>query len=825
MDISDFFDDLNNKRKSNYIKFSADDIVNDMKLMGINKLKKFCKDYNSKELTNFINVFKTNIIKIIKTLEKIEAKNTHMKTVNSCLVVQLQICIDFINEYKKKNSKDKKLNFIKYLNEKEKEINDEIKDSKNAQDTKKNKRRKRSDSKDFDNKCEDCDEEDYDEEDCDDEDCDEDCDEECDEEYDDRDDDDDDRDDDDDDIDEEDDDIIDSRKIQSNMKKNLRNSKNKDFMNEIIKSNLTDSNTQLFSYFGSLNTKDKNKSLKMLKEVNGYYSNDKPLLFKIIMLDMPLSQKNYILKKYLNLVATKGESSKLKNWIESVMSIPFGIYKGLNISSFDTNQIKTFLNNLQKTMDNVVWGHDDAKRHIIQIMGQKFRNPNAKGSMIGIWGPPGNGKTSLVKEGIAKAMDKPFIFISLGGATDSSFLEGHSYTYEGSIYGRIANGIIASKCMDPIIYFDELDKISQTAKGEEITNLLIHLTDPVQNGHFRDKYFHGIDFDLSRATMIFSFNNPSLVDKVLLDRITTVETKYLLTNQKIHIAKNYLIPEILKEVGLNKGDIIINDNLIKTIVEKYSNEGGVRKLKSLLYNIVRELNISNLTKNKIDNKNIIFPYIVSEQNIKTLFKNKYENQFDKINKINKIGIVNGLYATTSGIGGVLPIETLWIPTNNPLEIKATGHLEQVIKESTQVACSLAWNLLDSNKQNELLTKWKDKPMGFHLHCPDGSTPKDGPSAGAALTLALYSMFTEKKIKYDVALTGEINLQGNVTAIGGLEEKMEGAKKAGVKLVLYPKENQKDVDKIKERNKDLFDSNFKIKSVDTIYDVIQNAIVE
>ena len=168
---------------------------------------------------------------------------------------------------------------------------------------------------------------------------------------------------------------------------------------------------------------------------------------------------------------------------------------------------------------------------------------------------------------------------------------------------------------------------------------------------------------------------------------------------------------------------------------------------------------------------------------------------------------------------------MWIPTNNPLEIKATGHLEQVIKESTQVACSLAWNLLCSEKQSELLLKWKDKSMGFHIHCPDGSTPKDGPSAGAALTLALYSMFTNKKIKYNVALTGEINLQGNVTAIGGLEEKMEGAKKAGVKLVLYPKENQKDVDKIKERNKELFVDTFQIKAVETIHDVIDNALVE
>ena len=193
-------------------------------------------------------------------------------------------------------------------------------------------------------------------------------------------------------------------------------------------------------------------------------------------------------------------------------------------------------------MDNAVYGHNEAKRQIIQMMGQQIRNPNSKGNMLGIWGPPGNGKTSLIKEGIAKAMNKPFIFISLGGATDSSFLEGHSYTYEGSIYGRIVDGLITSKCMDPIIYFDELDKISKTSRGEEISNILVHLTDPVQNSHFRDKYFHGIDIDLSRATMIFSFNDPQNINPILMDRITTVETKYLLLPQKIYIAMNYLLP-------------------------------------------------------------------------------------------------------------------------------------------------------------------------------------------------------------------------------------------------------------------------------------------
>ena len=475
-------------------------------------------------------------------------------------------------------------------------------------------------------------------------------------------------------------------------------------------------------------------------------------------------------------------------------------------------------------MDDAVYGHDEAKRQIIQMMGQQIRNPKAKGNMLGIWGCAGNGKSSLVKEGIAKAMDKPFVFISLGGATDSSFLEGHSYTWEGSIYGRIANGLITSKAMDPIIYFDELDKISATPKGDEITNILIHLTDPVQNNHFRDKYFHGIDIDLSRATMIFSFNDPSNVNPILLDRITTVETKYLLTSQKIHIAKNYLLPDMMRELKFDENSVLMSDEVIRTLINKYTHEGGVRKLKSLLYSVVRELNIANLVNSKIDERVVDFPFTVNLDNIKTLLKHKMERDPEKINTEPKSGIVNGLYAGSMGVGGVLPIEVVFIPSSKPLELKATGHLEKVIKESTEVACSLAWNHLDQETKDNYLTVWKKKPVGFHIHCPEGAIPKDGPSAGAALTLAIYSLLTNRKIRHDVAMTGEINLQGQVMPIGGLEEKLEGAKRAGVRLALLPKENQKHLDKIYERNPSLFDKTFKVEILENFNDVIKHALL-
>ena len=569
-------------------------------------------------------------------------------------------------------------------------------------------------------------------------------------------------------------------------------------------------------YYNNLSSRKKRKYIDDIQEVLNYYNdNHTPLIFKILELPLNLNSKNHILKCYKTLLNSIHPDNKLSQWFDSLMNIPFGKYKGIELSNINnTENIKYFLNNLNKLMNDAIYGHDEAKHQIVQIMGQNIRNPNSKGNIIGIWGPKGNGKTSLIQEGIAKAMDKPFIFISLGGATDASFLEGHSYTYEGSIYGRIVNGLISAKCMNPIIYFDELDKISKTYKGDEITNLLIHLTDPIQNHHFRDKYFHGIDIDLSKVTMIFSYNDPSNVNPILLDRITTIQTKYLLISQKIHIANNYLIPNILKDIGLDLDNIYIEDDLIKYIIETYTCEGGVRKLKSLLYNIIREINLKNLTDN------LDFPYNINLDDIKLFLKNKNELSLEKIHNENKIGMINGLYAMSDGShGGIIPIQVLWMPSSKPLEIKATGNLQKVIKESTDVATTLAFNYLNETNQIELLQSLKENCMGLHIHCPSGGVPKDGPSAGTALTVAIYSILTNKKIQHDIAITGEITLDGKVTEIGGLDNKLEGAKKAGVKLVLFPKDNIKDYNKIVEKNPSLFDHTFAAIPIETIDDAI------
>jgi len=599
----------------------------------------------------------------------------------------------------------------------------------------------------------------------------------------------------------------------------------KEFIEQIFKVQNERPETEIVNYFTNLPDYKRKGAITSVKEINNYQSTTEPMLFQILNTPLTLSQKNTMLKTYTGLISSRMPEKKLKTWFDSLMTIPFGKYKGINMKDIKPKKVKNFLDNLQTVMDKAVYGHNEAKRHILQMMGQQIRNPNAKGNILGIYGPAGNGKTTIIKEGIAKAMDKPFIFISLGGATDSSFLEGHSYTYEGSIYGRIADGLITSKCMDPIIYFDELDKISKTPKGDEISNILVHLTDPVQNSHFRDKYFHGIDIDLSKATIIFSFNDPYNVNPILMDRITTVETKYLLLPQKIYIAQNHLLPEMIKEMGMNPGDIKINNETITFMIDNWTHEGGVRKLKSLLYSVVREINIANLTRVNIGGIDVNFPFHVTIDNIKIILKNKREITPEKIHQNDTCGVINGLYATSDGShGGIIPIQILWFPSTVPLDVKATGNLQQVIKESTQVAASLAFNRLDLALQEKYLLAWKDRPKGIHIHCPEGATPKDGPSAGTALTVAIYSMLTERKIKHDIAITGEMNLQGQVTAIGGLDNKLEGAKKAGVKFVLYPKENEKDIIQIRERNPNLIDDSLRVQAIETIDEALHYSLI-
>ena len=594
------------------------------------------------------------------------------------------------------------------------------------------------------------------------------------------------------------------------------------FLLEIKKFSKENNNTvDIVNYFADLNEDDKKNAMNELHEIIKDSTDKMPYLFKILKMSINIETKRTLLNKIFKSNDMSGKNAK---WVDDAMKIPFGCYKGLELSSIKPKEITYFLNNLINLMDTAVYGHDNAKKQIVNIIAQNIRNPSSQGTVIGLWGPPGTGKTNLIKEGIAKAMNKPFVFISLGGAQDSSFLDGHSFTYEGSIYGRIAQALMDSKCMNPIIYFDELDKVSEGPKGDEIINLLIHLIDPVQNKLFRDKYFYDLDLDLSKVTFIFSFNEPSKINYILRDRITFIETKFLTNDMKTHIVKNYLLKDICKDIGIKENDIKISDEIILDIINNYTNEGGVRRLKEHLYFIIRELNKCNLTKTKIINQKIEFPIIICNNIYNELFKSKPKYIHLMVHKNDGIGMVNGLWANSLGQGGVLPIESTLIPTKELMTVKATGSLGEVIKESIDVALSVAWNKLDDENKNNWMTKWAKTPECFHIHCPDGSTGKEGPSAGAAMTLTFYSRLINKKVNHKVAMTGEINLREEVTEIGGLDEKLNAAKRAGASIALIPYNNKIDLDNVVKNNPKLIDELFKVILVSNFDEVILHSLL-
>lgn len=486
---------------------------------------------------------------------------------------------------------------------------------------------------------------------------------------------------------------------------------------------------------------------------------------------------------------------------------------------------REYLKQVSDTMDACIHGQDEAKKQIQRLIAQ-WINGKSTGAVFGFEGVPGCGKTSLAKNGLAKCLRgkeggaRQFVFIPLGGSTDGATLQGHSYTYLGSTWGSIVDGLIAAKCMNPIIFFDELDKVSDTQNGREIIGILDHLTDSTQNSEFTDRYFAGIKFDLSRALIIFTYNNRRNIDPILLDRITEVNFKTLTKHDKLVINRRYMMPEILELVGFKGDDIRFEKDALEYLIDTYTNEGGVRKLKEKVFDIVRELNIDNMM-----NESLRLPYTISKEYIKDLFNDKPKMNLRKIHKQPCVGIVNGLYATDSGTGGILPIEAVKTPSDSKFKLTLTGKLENVITESISCAKTLALSLLPKDIHDKINEECKEHPFGIHINARGASITKDGPSAGSAITCAMLSLFTGVKIRNDICCTGEIDLFGNVTAVGGIESKIEGARKAGAKLVLIPKDNEQTYNEIKKR----YDENglelVDIKLVENINEVIKYAFVE
>lgn len=478
---------------------------------------------------------------------------------------------------------------------------------------------------------------------------------------------------------------------------------------------------------------------------------------------------------------------------------------------------KTYLDFVGKTLENCIYGQDEAKRNIESIVAQ-WINGDMTGVVFGFQGFPGTGKTTLAKQGIAKCLvdadgnSRPFYFTGLGGARGSGFLLGHGYTYVGSQPGKLAEYVQDAKIMNPILYFDELDKVSSTHEGEEIIRILTHLLDPEQSDHIEDRYF-GVEMDLSKALIILSYNDSSVIDRILMDRIHEINFKQYNRKEKTEIAKKYILPRICITHGFEQSELLFSDDLLGYIIEHYTCEAGVRDMKDKLTEIVREINLRRI----VDDGKYTFPYEITEELADEILKAKNKIHITKIPSKPQIGWINGLYATNIGTGGITVIQAVTTPSDQKYSLELTGKLGDVMKESVTCAKTISWTMFKDTDMLERVNKeWRDN--GLHIHFPAAGTSKDGPSAGAAITTGLISYFSKKAFRNYMAMTGEIDLHGSVRRIGGLQCKIEGALRAGVKIVLIPRKNELEYREFQDEYP------IKVFPVDNISQVIRTTLV-
>ena len=417
----------------------------------------------------------------------------------------------------------------------------------------------------------------------------------------------------------------------SNKKMNKRNFINEDQINEnkkVHKRLRSNSENDIYyykiqersiydSYF---KRQTKNKQIEIIEkenEVYKYFDEEIPIKYKILYSNLPLHTKSLIFQKidmFELLKPCDNEYFKLSKWLKGLSLIPFDTYVNLPVTLSDCNiKIQSFLSQSYETLKKTIYGQLEVKNKIMQILAQWISNPSSLGQIIALEGPPGVGKTSLIKNGVSKVLNRPFSFYALGGTTDVSLLEGHSYTYEGANWGRMIEILMESKVMNPVIFFDELDKISDTSKGNEVSGLLTHLTDPVQNNVFRDKYYQEVDIDFSKVIFFFSFNDINLINPILKDRLTIVKFSGYTIDEKILIVQDYLIPDLLKNIGFQNNDIIINKDILKYIINEYTyNEAGVRNIKRVMEDIFLKINLLKLIKNDTIKDTIDLDYYIKD---------------------------------------------------------------------------------------------------------------------------------------------------------------------------------------------------------------------
>jgi ATP-dependent Lon protease len=401
-----------------------------------------------------------------------------------------------------------------------------------------------------------------------------------------------------------------------------KRSKNKKNIEPAIK--LSKPETEYFNKLTHAKQVELNESMKKIRDY-GQSDKDVPLKFRIIALPISDYMKTSVLRKLKAIDDDSGEGHKLRNWIESFLKIPFGVQIPLPVKLMDGKvKCSQFMRESRSIMDKAVYGMVPAKTQIMQVIAQWMANPEAVGNVIALQGPAGVGKTSIARNGIAQALHRPFQSFALGGASDISNFVGHSYTYEGSMCGRIAESLMQSKCMNPVLYFDELDKISNTPHGEEISSMLIHLTDRSQNSQFHDRYFAGVDFDMSQCLFVLSFNDISAVNPILRDRMQVIHCPGYSEKDKKVILEDYIWPDLLNRLRFEKSDVVLTPEASKFLITEYSSkEEGVRTLIRTAESIITRLNMLRIADDELmkDYKfyvKVDFPLTLTESTIKTL---------------------------------------------------------------------------------------------------------------------------------------------------------------------------------------------------------------
>ena len=512
-------------------------------------------------------------------------------------------------------------------------------------------------------------------------------------------------------------------------------------------------------------------------------------------LKAPKEVKDKILKeinRFKNLSSHSSEHAVERGYIETLLELPWDKMSKDNLD----------IDGAEKKLNDDHYGLEQVKERILEFLAVRALSKKGNSSILCLVGPPGTGKTSIARS-VAEALNKKYVRICLGGVRDEAEIRGHRRTYVGAMPGRIVNGLKQAGVRNPLILLDEIDKVSNDHKGDTFSALL-EVLDSEQNSHFRDHYVE-IPVDLSDVFFIATANSTSTIPRPLLDRMEVIEVTSYTANEKFHIAKKHLVKKQLKANGIKETQLTFSDGALKDMIQFYTREAGVRTLERTIGTVCRKA-ARELLKNK-DKK-----IRVSGTNLgKYLGKKKYT--LDTINKKDEVGIVRGLAWTSVG-GDTLQIEVNKMPGKGDIEL--TGQLGDVMKESARTAVSFVRSVSEEYNIPDNAFKEND----FHIHIPEGAVPKDGPSAGITMATAILSAVTERKVRADIAMTGEVTLRGRVLPIGGLKEKILAAKTAGVKTVLVPKENEKDVEEISKEIK----SGVEIIFVEKMEEVIKHAFV-